>query len=130
MSTVMSPPAATLDYAIADIRRKLHDPRGSKAVVIVGAGFSRNATRRTAGGPQFPLWQDITRGLAECLYPDERARAQVLARAGATSSALRMAQEYEAAFGRPSLIAFLRSLIQDEEFRPSDIHHQLLDLPW
>ena len=43
---------------------------------------------------------------------------------------LRMAQEYEAAFGRTDLRRFLRQSIRDEDFEPGETHLQLLKLPW
>jgi len=33
-------------YILNELRRKLHDPRGPKAAVMVGSGFSLNATPR------------------------------------------------------------------------------------
>ncbi len=46
-------------FMLNDLRRKLHDPRGSKAAVMVGSRFSRNATTRFGGGKRFPLWKDL-----------------------------------------------------------------------
>ena len=48
----------------------------------------------------------------------------------AKSDFLRLAQEYEAAFGRSDLHRFLRELIRDDDFLPGDIHIRLLSLPW
>lgn len=120
------------DYShiLLDIRRKLHDQRGSKAAVLIGAGFSRNAISRSGDGKKFPLWDELTRRMAERLYPDEDDRKRLLERAGATSVALRLAQEFEIAFGRSTLIEFVRDSIRDDEFITGDLHQQLLDLPW
>ena len=118
------------EHALLEIRRRLHDQRGSKAAVMIGAGFSRNAVPRDAGSARFPLWRDITTGLAERLYPRDEDRKAVLDRAGATSSALRLAQEFETAFGRPALIEFLRDVIREDAFQPGTLHSELLELPW
>ncbi len=120
------------DYAhiLLDIRRKLHDQRGSKAAVLIGAGFSRNAIARSGDGKKFPLWDELTRRMAERLYPYPFDRKRLLERAGATSVALRLAQEFEVAFGRSTLIEFIRDAIRDDEFMPGDLHKELLDLPW
>lgn len=43
---------------------------------------------------------------------------------------LRVAQEYEAMFGRARLDEAIRSALPDMEHRPSDLHRRLLTLPW
>jgi len=43
---------------------------------------------------------------------------------------LRLAQEYEAAFGRGELHRFLQQLVPDDDFKPGDAHTRLLRLPW
>lgn len=47
-----------------------------------------------------------------------------------TSSALRLAEEYESAFGRSALIDVVRQEISDDDFEPSILHEKLVDLPW
>ena len=47
-----------------------------------------------------------------------------------TSGFLRLAQEYESAFGRNALHQFIRNSIRDEKFHPGDMHRDLLRLPW
>ncbi|MGB7328364.1 MAG: SIR2 family protein, partial [Rubripirellula sp.] len=54
----------------------------------------------------------------------------MLEASGATSSALRLAEEYESAFGRPALIEIVRQETSDDDFDPSDLHEKLVDLPW
>lgn len=34
---------------------------GGRATAMIGAGFSRNAEKRTEGARNFPLWRDIVR---------------------------------------------------------------------
>ena len=130
MDETATPADHDYEHALEEIRRRLHDQRGSKAAVIVGAGFSLNAVPRTSGGRNFPLWQELTNELAERLYPNQKDRDCVLASAGATSSAMRLAQEFEVAFGRSALVEFIRDAVRDDEFLPSQLHRDLLELRW
>lgn len=118
------------EHAIWEIRQRLHDPRGSKAVVLVGSGFSRNAISCTSKHTAFPLWEQLTEGLVRALYPNTGDQERVIKRAGATSAALRLAQEFQTAFGRSRLIDFVRDAIRDDEYQPSRLHCDLLELPW
>lgn len=65
-------------YILNELRRKLHDPRGPKAAVMVGSGFSLNATPRFGGGKRFPVWKDLTGKLIHGLYTDADDRRDVL----------------------------------------------------
>ena len=118
------------DHALNDICNRLNHERGSKAAVFVGAGFSCNAISTSSGRDRFPLWNELTAGLAARLYPRKHDRDRVLAQAGATSSAMRLAQEFETAFGRPALIEFVRDMIPDDAFAPGTLHRKLLELRW
>ncbi|EAQ81103.1 hypothetical protein DSM3645_21067 [Blastopirellula marina DSM 3645] len=64
------------------------------------------------------------------LYIDSAEAERQLIRAESTSSALRYAQEYEAAFGRPALTDLIREETRDDEFEPGEILESLVDLPW
>jgi hypothetical protein len=81
-----------------------------------------------------PLWKDIIRVLVNRLYPaaafTDVQRRDVLTVAGAASGALRLAEEYEAAFGRQELDRLLLQLIPDDDYRPGPLHELLLRLPW
>ncbi len=79
---------------------------------------------------QFPEWNDLTAALADRLYPDEKKREEVLREAGATSAALRLAQEFEAAFRRTPLVDIVAEEIRDREFEPGSVHQSLLQLRW
>ena len=48
----------------------------------------------------------------------------------APDTLLRLAQEYEAAFGRADLHCFLQQQVRDNDFGPRDKHTRLLKLPW
>lgn len=102
------------------------------ASVMVGAGFSRNAekARPEAAGP--PTWKDIAESVCHKLYPveDDRHLRAALAATSETSGLLRLAQEYNAAFGSSQLKGLIRQLVRDDDFEPGDIHSRLLRLPW
>jgi len=90
-----------------------------RAAVMVGAGFSKNA------GDGFPDWNqlgDLFYHKAHGVMPDP-AKLKYL-------NALRLAEEVQAAIGRPALENLLRSNIPDLNFEPSGLHVDLLELPW
>lgn len=116
------------DHDVYQIRTMLLNDRAS---VMVGSGFSFNAQKRYASAASFPSWRVLTESLVERLYPnDTNARCRALQDAGATSGALRLAQEFEAAFGRTVLLNHLRDMLPDREHEPGLLHHELLKLPW
>ncbi|MBF0611878.1 MAG: SIR2 family protein [Magnetococcales bacterium] len=103
------------------------------AAVMVGTGFSRNANPVSASRREMPTWADTAREMANRLYvkpeqADQHDRA--MKEAGATSGFLRLAQEFEVAFGRTALNGLIRDMVPDEEYVPGDLHQLLLDLPW
>lgn len=95
------------------------------AAVMVGAGFSKNAEPitlpRSAG---FPDW---TR-LGDLFY--EKIHGEVPPTDRKYLNAPRLADEMQAALGRPALDKLLRLHIPDEEYEPSPLHVRLLELPW
>lgn len=101
------------------------------ASIMIGAGFSRNADPVSSTSRQMPSWYQMAAALCEPLYPlDSHRRQKALEEAGATSGFLRLAQEYEVAFGASSLSHKIRDLVPDTDYRPSDLHKRLLRLPW
>ena len=102
--------------------------RSGRASVMIGSGFSRNAVKRRSDAPDPPLWQEIAKAVYEKLYPQSDNRG--IAEASSASGFLRLAQEYEVAFGRSDLHQFIRQVVRDEDFAPGDIHKRLLRLPW
>ena len=105
------------------VRDALWQRSGGGASVMIGSGFSRNALP-DADDP--PIWREVARAVYDKLYPQGGDDDQGTAK----SDFLRLAQEYEAAFGRSDLHRFLRELIRDDDFLPGDIHIRLLSLPW
>lgn len=90
-----------------------------RAAVMVGAGFSKNA------GNGFPDWNqlgDLFYQKAHGVTPDP-AKQKYL-------NVLRLAEEVQAAIGRPALENLLRSNIPDLNIEPSGLHAELLELPW
>lgn len=108
------------------VRDALWQRSGGGASVMVGSGFSRNAlkTRPDANDP--PTWREVAKAIYGKLYGDRDA----IAEASQTSDFLKLAQEYEVAFGRGDLHRFIRNLIRDDDFKPGDLHTRLLRLPW
>lgn len=105
------------------------------AALMVGAGLSRNARNTAAPNRTMPTWGDLSNKLCDSLYPStdksvSRQRKNALEKANATSGALRLAQEFEASFGRTELNRLLKTFVPDEEFAPSHLHADLLKLPW
>ena len=99
---------------------------------MIGAGFSRCARKARPGASDLPMWRDITREISKKLYPPEDTEDSP---AGAKNVSppgdpLRLAQEYESAFGRSDLHDFLRRLIRDDDHEPDEMHRRLLRLPW
>ena len=108
------------------VRDALWQRSDGGASVMVGSGFSRNAlkTRPDANDP--PTWREVAKAVHDKLYGDRDA----IAEASQTSDFLKLAQEYEVAFGRGDLHRFIRNQIRDDDFKPGDLHTRLLRLPW
>jgi hypothetical protein len=68
-----------------------------------------------------PLWSDFLQTMACKLYPDGSDHS---------SDPLRLAEEYRAAYGTAALEGFIRKLVPDEQWEPSKLHKNLIDLPW
>lgn len=106
----------TLKSLFDEIASRLWNRRAS---VMVGAGFSRNAS------PSFPLWNELGDAFFENVNgrnpgPGDKAYQSIP----------RLAQQVECLFGRPALDRILQERIPDESVNPSALHRRLLDLPW
>ena len=129
---VVSRPLITDQSHINKVRDALWNRPGMGASVMVGSGFSRNATKARPDAGELPLWGDITEEVFKELYPDEvnEARDGTGRIQLSTDSALRLAQEYYTGFGRSELYRLLDGLVRNNDFLPGDIHRRLLKLPW
>ena len=99
---------------------------------MVGSGFSRNAQKTRFDARDIPLWNDIANELFDQLYPESAGGGSNGAGVVTPSvdNVLRLAQEYETAFGRSDLFSLLDRLLRDNEFVPGAAHFRLLRLPW
>jgi hypothetical protein len=95
------------------------------AVVMVGAGFSRNT--KLPPPKCFPDWNQLGNIFYKKIYghlPNETKKPNFYL------NVLKLADEVRVAFGRPVLDQILRSEIPDLECQPSELHRELLELPW
>ena len=111
------------------VRDALWQRSAGGASLMVGAGFSRNAEKSRPDAHDSPTWRDLVGAMYDALYPqnDGEWRQSAIA---APSSFMRLAQEYETAFGRDALHRFIRQRVRDNDFKPGDMHSRLLRLPW
>ena len=93
------------------------------ASVMVGSGFSKNAIPVVPSETEFPNWSELGELFYRHTYPRETRDLKFL-------NVLKLADQVEALFGRPSLNQLLRDRIPDNNFIPSDLHRKLLSLPW
>jgi hypothetical protein len=118
------------------------------AALLVGAGFSRNAKPVRLSAGHMPGWNDIYLTMIDQLYPAPepapgitgghpgpapRPTAQrdwLRGQIGATSAYLRVAEEFEAQFGRDALDKLILRHVPDRQFVPGNLHHMLVQLPW
>ena len=96
----------------------------NSAAVMVGAGFSRNAKPVGSTSKSFPKWQE----LGDTFYRKLHGRSP--SDAARYLSLLKLAEQVQAAFGRPALNDLLRHAIPNLDYEPSPLHGQLLNLPW
>lgn len=94
------------------------------ASIMIGAGLSKNAINTVYPLKSPPNWWQLGDMLYEKLYnekPDNKVKYLSL---------LKLAEEFEATFGRSSLDNFISRSIADNEYEPSEIHKILMELPW
>lgn len=120
---------------IESIRRALwHGTVISRAAVMIGAGMSRNADPLRPSRPTMATWQDLMAIMVDHLYPlspaTAKRREDLKGQMKATTAALRLAEEFTAAFGRPALDDLILRAIPDADFVPGRLHRMLLELPW
>ena len=94
------------------------------ASLFVGAGFSKNAIPKL-GAKLPPDWNE----LGDLFFEKTRHR-KPKAKDRAYANVLRLAEEVNCFCGRESLSDLIRESINDANLEPSDLHLQLLSLPW
>ncbi|RYG43151.1 MAG: hypothetical protein EOO01_21810 [Chitinophagaceae bacterium] len=94
------------------------------AAVMIGSGFSRNAQKNDHTKPDFPTWP----GLGDLLY--EKLNGKKPGPKDTYLNILKIADEVQAAFGRPVLDKLVIDSLPDLDHSPSDVHIELLNLPW
>lgn len=106
----------------------------SRAAVMVGAGLSLNTEPLPGVKSRFPTWRQLVWAMFDELYPksgnETPAEKQTRHDHFSGINALRLASEYEAAFGRRKLELLIRNQNPDTEHLPSPLHELLLQLPW
>lgn len=123
---------------------------GGRATAMIGAGFSRNAEKRTESARNFPLWRDIVRPLIDELLPPCRdcgggencpvdhdhapeackRRAHLFADAAGASGMMALGDKFESKKGSARLRAALESAVPDRDYGPGRAHQLLVRLPW
>ena len=106
---------------LAEIAKRLWS---NKAAVMIGSGFSRNAKSIGPKQVKFPTWNELGDIFFKKLHmrsPDATARYMSLPK---------LAEQIQTAFGRPALDQLLYESIPELYCNPSDLHYQLLSLPW
>jgi len=100
------------------------------AAVLVGSGMSRNA-EMLGGAKRPPDWAELSTKIVEKLCPgDDSGQEKMLREAGAVSGFLRLAEKYDARFGRAALNDLIIANVNDQKMRPSVLHNLLVRLPW
>ncbi|MDM5277092.1 SIR2 family protein [Paenibacillus silvae] len=95
----------------------------NRCAILIGAGFSKNADSGSLFAPTFPTWNELADTFYEKLYQRKPEGSQYL-------NPLVLAEQVEAAYGRPVLNQLLTSRIPDTQYSPSLLHTKLLSLPW
>ena len=114
------------------VRDALWSRSAGGASLMVGAGFSRNAEKSRPDAPEISVWTDLATPMYRALYPSEyeSPSSAVPAIWSQSGAILRLAQEYETAFGEQKLYELVESHICDDCFTPGEIHARFLRLPW
>ena len=94
------------------------------AALMVGSGLSKNATRNDPSQIDFPDWNQLGdlfyRTLLDKGHSNNERYLDVL----------KLAEQVEVVFDRPTLDHLLCSAIPDMGYTPSELHSDLLKLPW
>ncbi|MFM2639846.1 SIR2 family protein [Vibrio chagasii] len=109
---------ASLKPYLNEIAEKLWS-QPSHATVMVGAGFSKNASN------SFPSWVQLGDAFYEKISGEKPTNKDTQ-----YANALKLADSVDAVFGRPALDSLLVNNIPDLTVEPSPLHEELLTFPW
>jgi hypothetical protein len=109
---------------LAEINQQLLSGHAS---VLVGAGFSKNASPKSQNCSGFLDWNELGDLFYDKLYSSLQENCRPEKK---YMNVLKLAQEVESAFGRPVLNSLLKQAIPDTYYDPSELHTKLLRLPW
>lgn len=101
-----------------EIKKKLWE---NKVAVMIGAGFSKNATKEYTTVPEIPNWVQLGNIFEKEMYSNISS---------STKDPIKLAEEYESIFGRAKLENLMIKSIPDKGYIPNDIFEKFLKLPW
>lgn len=105
---------------LEEIAERLYSGHAS---IMVGAGFSKNAIGNSAS-KSFPSWNE----LADVFY--KKLNGSLPSNTEHYLNPLKLAEEVQATFGRPSLEKIISTEVPDIDYIPSHLHDDLIALPW
>ncbi len=95
------------------------------AAIMVGAGYSKNADKKSRFAIGFPNWNELGNIFFEKLNGKKPENDDT-----AFINVLKLADEVCATYGRPVLEQLISENVPDLEYDPSVLHIKLLNLPW
>lgn len=94
------------------------------ASIMIGAGLSLNATNIVNRNNRLPNWNQLGDIIYKKVYGKEHdSKTRYL-------NILRLAEEYQAVYGRNALDQLIKKHIADGDYEPSEFHTRLMELPW
>lgn len=106
---------------IKEIAEALSD---NHAVLMVGAGFSKNAEKVAVTDKKFLNWNELSDLFYETIYDENGGPGKEY------NSSLRLAQEVEVTVGRPKLEKLIREAVPDLDYAPSELYMKMMGMPW
>lgn len=105
---------------IVKVREALWRLPNSRASVMIGSGFSRQAQAIALGSRPFPTWNELAQLMRAELNDDSPPVTNIPG----------LAQAFQDRFGHAALDAFIIRSVPDEGYVPGENHRRLLALPW
>ena len=107
-----------------------------KASIVVGAGFSKNAVSHSCS--TMPDWNELSEFMYKNICPppenenseDFRKWHDVMRCKTSGKNVLKVAEEYAVTYGHNNLDRLIEHAIDDLNYHPSELHRELLELPW